>query len=159
MPNLTIQINTPSHSLSLGNAASLEALLDTLGNARRDSSLELINLSAIDSLSESGRQHIRAHGEKLIWDLTRSKVLIVERSHEGSRRAVGVELSVHRALVEGSHLESVDCVGDNSSSIGGQVVVEDTVLWEHLSDQAAGGDDLELSPAGVNVRCVEATRA
>ena len=146
-------------SLSLGNAASLKTLFDALGNACRNSSLELRNVSPFDSLSESGRHDIRAHGEQLIRYLARAKVLIVERSHECSRRAVGVELSVHRALVEGSHLESVDGVSDNPSSICGQVAVKDTVFWEHLCDQAAGSDDLELGSAGVNMRCIEATRA
>lgn len=66
---------------------------------------------------------------------------------------------MNRALIERCHLICGHCVGDDSSAIRGSVVIEDPVLGEHLSDQAARGDDLELSAARMNVRCVEAARA
>lgn len=140
------------------NAASLEALLNSKGDRSRNSALELRDLGAVDRLAEGGLHHIRAHGEQLVGDLPGAKVLAVERSDERGGRAVGVELRVDGALVEGGHLELRHGVGDDAAARGGADfgVVEDAVLGEHLNDQAARGDDLQLGGARVHVRSVEA---
>lgn len=66
-------------------------------------------------------------------------------------------MGVDRALIERSHLELVDCVRDNATArLGIGWVVEDAVLGEHLGDECALGDDLQLSGSQVDVRSVEA---
>jgi hypothetical protein len=65
-------------NLSLGNSTLLETLLDTLGNARGDSSLELRNIGSVDRLSESSRHNIRGHGKQLIGDLASAKIFVIE---------------------------------------------------------------------------------
>ena len=60
---------------------------------------------------------------------------------------------MHTALVERSHLELVDFVANGAALAVGV----DAVLGEHLDDDFAVDDDLELGGARVNVRSVEAT--
>lgn len=148
----------PRHLVAQLNAASLEALLHAQRNGSWDRALELRNLGAVNRLAESSLHHIGAHGEQLVSDLAGAKVLAVKRRHEGSWCAVGVELRVDGALVEGRHLELRDGVGDDATAGRGAHlgVVEHAVLGEHLDDQAAGGDDLQLGGARVHVWGVEA---
>lgn len=145
--------------LSLGNATLLKARLDTLGNAGWDRGLKLCNIGSIDGLSKGSRHHIRTHSKQLISDLAGAKIFTVKACYKGRGRAVRVELGVNGALIEWLHLEGIDRIGDNSPSISGNIVVKDAVLREHLSDQPTTGNNLELSPAGVDMRCVETTGA
>ena len=64
-----------------------------------------------------------------------------------------------RSLIERLHLELRDGVVDDSSSISGIVVIENTVLRNHLSDETTLSDDLKLDGSGVDVRSVETTGA
>jgi hypothetical protein len=66
---------------------------------------------------------------------------------------------VDGALIEWLHLEGIDRIGDNSPSISSNIVVKDAVLREHLGDQPTRSDNLELSAARVDMRCVETTGA
>jgi hypothetical protein len=60
------------------------------------------------------------------------------------------------ALRENSHFQRTDR-GTYDTSLA--VLVDDTILGHHLSDQVAVDDDLELGGAGVDVHGVHATRA
>jgi len=128
-----------------------------LSDGSRDSLLESVNISAIDSLAESSRDHIGAEGEELVSDLSSSEVLGVERGNEDGVVAVRVELGVDGSLVERCHLELVDGVLDDSSArlcVAGSV--EDAVLWDHLDLKGTLSDDLEFGGTRMNVRSVEA---
>lgn len=67
---------------------------------------------------------------------------------------------MHGSLVERSHLVDSQSVPDDSASRSSDASsIKDAVLWCHLDDYAAGGDDLQLGGAEVHVGSVEAAWA
>lgn len=119
---------------ALLDVALLETLLDTVCDRRRDRSLEIINISTVDCLSEGSCDHVRAELERLVEDLSGTEILGVEGSDEDSVLAVRVELRVDGALVEGGHLEGVDGVlDDTAAALSVARCVEDAVLGHHLN--------------------------
>lgn len=148
-----LQVQSPSTPLFLLNSTPRQALLDALRYTYRDRRAEGVNIGAIHHLAKRRLDDIRAEANQLIEDLAGAEILVVEGGHEGRGRAVGVELRVHAALVEGRHLVGLDLVGDDPALAGGGV--EHAVLGQHLGHEAALGDDLELDGARVHVGRVE----
>lgn len=136
---------------TLGNAALLEALVDAQGNALGDGLANEVNVRTGDALTKGGGNNIVGKSESLILNLTSAEVLSGEGSNKGSRVAVRVELGVDGALVEGSHHVGAKLGADNAA---GAILVVDTVLRNHLGNETAGGDDLELGRAGMDVEGV-----
>lgn len=137
----------------LPEAALIEALLDTESDVGGDGIAHSFDVLASDDLAEGGRDNIVAERKGLVGDLTSAKVLSVEGSDEGGRLAVWVVLGVDGADIEGGHHVGLELGADDASVAIG---IEDAVLGHHLGDEATGGDDLELSGAGVDVKSVHA---
>lgn len=142
------------HHLLLLDPALLEALLNTKGNASRDSLPDLLNVLSTEGLAESGKQHTIAESKGLVGDLARTEVLGSEGGDKLSGLAVRVVLGVNRALVEGCH-HALGQLSANDAALA--LGVHDSVLGKHLGDELAGSDDLELGRTRVDVESVHAT--
>lgn len=119
------RLNSP-----FGNATGLQALLNTVGNAGRDSSPDTIDISTINALTKGSAHDVIAESKGLVGDLARAEVLAVEGSNEHGVGAIGIELGVDAALVEGGHLIGIERVENNPAL----AVFEDAVLWCHGGD-------------------------
>ena len=148
-------VNILKSNLPLLNSAPHQALVDAKGDAPGDCSANGIDILAANLAAEHGGNEIAVVGEELVGDLAGAKVLIGERSDEDGVLALGVELGVDAALVEGGHVPGAEvCADDAPTPLG----VEHAVLGRHLGDEAAADDNLQLGAAGVHVERVDAAR-
>jgi hypothetical protein len=96
---------SPLLDRSLGDLALGEALVDALGDASRDGSTDLVNITALEDLAESSINDVVAESKGLIGDLAGAKILRRERRDEGSVGAVRVVLTGFLISLSSSMLE------------------------------------------------------
>lgn len=126
---------------SLFNTTSLQTGLNAKSNAGRDYVTNSINVLPRYGLPERGSNNIICESESLVKDLSSTKVLTSKRSNKSNITTVGVELCMNRTLIERGHLVRPDFIlNDSTPSVG----VQDPILWNHLGDEAAVDDELQL---------------
>lgn len=130
-----------------------QALLDTQSDASGDGSPDLLNILSGNALPKGSSDDIVAQGKGLIGNLASTEVFGSKGCDKGSRLAVWVVLDVHGTLGEDGHHVGGQFGADDAALA---VLVEHAVLGNHLSHETAGGDDLELGGARMDVKSVHA---